>query len=719
ESGSELAQPAYLQFRMVHKDNDRLSRDLLERRLVPEGYRIEQIGAATYYALDEAYPKEKRTPAYRELVGRFRVPDAAHELLLEQMEVEGRKVYMPYFVNRYPELTGEYLEDASTDFGQMNEAMVLLRFDARGTRKFAQVTKDYAPGGLRNPNLQDYRQLAIVLDSTLYSAPRLNEPINGGRAQITGRFTFEEAQKLANILRAGALPAPVQIVEKRTVSPSLGQAAITSGVRGALYGSVLVVLFMGGYYLLAGLVANVALLLMVVLMPLGMIIAAGFLGIFASDASGGGPIALPVLTLPGIAGFALTIGMAVDANVLIFERIREEQAAGKRFWTAIEAGYNRAFSAIIDSNVTTLLTGVILFVFGSGPIRGYAVTLSAGIIMSMFTAIVVTRLIFGLLESTGKIKHLKMFQLIKTPSIDFLRWGKACGGVSVALIIITWGLMVSRGAKNPGEIFAVDFTGGASLTYSFQEHVPAEDLRQAIEKAGVRGPMIQYQKSIEGGGEELLVVQVSTGNVDGRPYAAVTRDVMANEFPTAGLVLGQDDEVGSQIGKELTGRSVKALIYALVGIILYLWIRFEIGFAMGAIAALIHDVLVTVGVFTLLGQQLSLPIVAALLTIVGFSVNDTIVIFDRIREGMRLEPNKPVRDVCNHSINLTLSRTLLTSFTVLITVVMLLIYGGGSMFDFALAMFIGLISGTYSTVYVATPVALLFHRKGRPDFTKN
>lgn len=718
EAEEAIRRAAYLQFRMVHKDNARFVRELLDKRLVPEGYRIEQAGSGTYYAIDESFPKENRTPAWRDRLGRFNLPDPSYEFMLDKQDVEGRTLYQPVFVKRYPELTGEYLEDASVDFGKMGESLVLLRFDSKGAKKFAQVTADYAPGGARNPNPNEHCQLAIVLDGTLYSAPRINEAIYGGRAQIEGRFSFEEAQFLSNILRAGSLPAPVRVVEKRTVSPSLGSDSIKGAVRASIYGSVLVALFMGGYYLLAGIVANLALVLMVVLLPLGMILAAGFLGIFARDATAGGPIQLPVLTLPGIAGIALTIGMAVDANVLIFERIREEQASGKRLWSSIEAGFDRAWSAILDSNLTTLLTGVILFVFGSGPIRGYAVTLSAGIVVSMFTAIVVTKLLLGLVEATGKVQTLKMLQVIRVTSIDFLSKGKVAGALSIVVILATWALMVGRGLHNPGAVFGVDFTGGAALTYSFQKEVPLEDVRTALEGAGVSGPMLQYQHAVETETNTRLQIQVGTGNVSGKPYADVVKETMGTAFAGNGFTLEQDDEVGSQVGKELTGRAVKAIVLSLIGIIIYLWVRFEIGFAMGAIVALVHDVLVTIGIFSLLGQQMSLPIVAALLTIVGYSVNDTIVIFDRIREDMRLERGKTVREISNQAINRTLSRTILTSLTVLITVVMLLIFGGGAMHDFALAMFIGLLSGTYSTVYVATPVALFWHRDRKPEFSK-
>jgi SecD/SecF fusion protein len=720
EAEESIRRAAFLQFRVVHKENAKLVTDLFAKRLAPEGYRIEGLTGGNYYVRDEQFPDAQRTDAFRERLGRFNVPDASYEFMLERNEVDGRTAYRPHYVKRRPELTGEYLEDASVDYGQMGESLVQLRFDSRGAKKFAQVTADYAPGGSRNPNPQEFRQLAIVLDDTLYSAPRLNEAIFGGRAQIEGRFTFQEAQFLANILRAGSLPAPVKIVEKRTVSPTLGTDSIRKGMRASIYGSAGVLVFMLGYYWLAGAVASVALIIMVLLLPLGMILTGGFMSVLVPDAGGGGGgvMMLPVLTLPGLAGIALTIAMSVDANVLIFERIREESGEGKRLWSSIEAGFHRAFLAIFDSNITTLLTGAVLFYFGSGPIRGFSVTLCAGIIVSMYTSLVVIKMLLGLVASSGKVKRLRMMQLLPLTSIDFLSKTKLVVVISVVLILGSWGFMIARGVHNPGAVFGVDFTGGAALSYSFKENVPIETVRAELEKAGVLGAMIQYQQPLEETGQPVLQINVGVESIQGRTPSEVVKGVMANQLAAGGFQLEQDDEVGAQVGDELSGRAIKAMIISLLGIVIYLWFRFELGFAVGATVATAHDVLFTIGLYALFGKQFNLPTIAALLTVVGYSVNDTIVVFDRIREQVRLVRNKSMREICNMSINQTLSRTLLTGVTTLFTIVMMLVFGGGALYDFALTLLIGIVVGTFSSIYVATPVALLFHRIHRPEFHK-
>jgi len=714
EAEVNILSAAFLEFRMVHEDNVELVGDLFENNLLPEGYRIIRIGGGRFYQPDPSF-QEDRGAEYRERLGRFEVPDAEYEFMLEKTEVEAQTAYRPYFVKRRPELSGEYLKDASVDFRAMGQPVVKLEFDSKGAKKFASVTADYAPGGPRNPNPNRYRQLAIVLDGTLYSAPRINEAIFGGRAEISGSFTVEEANFLANILRAGSLPAPVEIVEKRFVAPSLGSDSIRSGIRAIIYGGVGVLAFMLVYYLLCGVIADLALALNMILLPLGMIVAGGFLGIFATGGGGGGGIQLPVLTLPGIAGILLTIGMAVDANVLIFERIREEFGAGKRFWTAITAGYDRAFVTITDANVTTLLTGVILFIFGSGPIRGFAVTLCAGIMVSMFTALVVTRLFFGVLAATTKLGSLRMLSIIKSTAIGFVDKRKIAAVASIAVIVASWGWMLAKGAGNPGNIFGVDFTGGASVTFTYSQRVPVEDVRTALEAAGLSELHIQYQEQIEG---EQGYLQIKTGAAapgDAKPSEIVKKELPAR-YPDAGFDVAQEDEVGATVGEELKRRALWSIVLALLGMVVYISWRFELGFAVGAIVALAHDVFVTVGIYTLFGRQISLPIVAALLTIVGYSVNDTIVVFDRIREDLRLVRNKSFKEICDLSINQTLSRTLLTSLTTLITVVMLLIFGGGAINDFALALCIGVLVGTYSSIFVATPVVLLWHRDRKPEF---
>ncbi|HIE10925.1 MAG TPA: protein translocase subunit SecD, partial [Kiritimatiellae bacterium] len=589
------------------------------------------------------------------------------------------------------------------------------RFDAKGARKFARVTEDHAPGGPKNPSATGRHYLAIVLDGTLYSAPFIKTPIYGGEAVIEGDFTAEEARDLAIVLRAGALPAPLRIVEERAVDPTLGRDSIRSGKRATIMAGAAVMVFMLLYYRLGGLVADGALILDLVLLPLGMMIASGFLGLLtAAQSVGNARISLPTLTLPGIAGIALTAGMAVDANVLIFERIREELRGGKRIWSAITAGYEKAFRTILDANVTTIITAVILFWQGSGPVRGFAVTLTAGILASMYTALVVTRMLFHLMVGYFGLKKVRMMQSFTKPQFDFL--GKRAVGILLSLLVIagSWTAFVIKGERNLG----VDFTGGRSITFGLAEHLPVEEIRAALEKAGIGEAQIQYVKRISADPEarkaENLEVRVAFDAGDR------AREALLSRFGDRGLRVLQEDSIGPKVGRELQKKAVMAIGFALVGIVIYITLRFEFGFAMGAIVALAHDVLITVGVYCLFGRQLSLPIIAALLTIVGYSVNDTIVVFDRIRENLRLKGSgASYISIANSSINQTLSRTLLTSLTTLLSVGILLLFGGGAINDFALTLFIGIVVGTYSSVFVATPVTLLWHREKGPTGGKS
>ncbi len=707
----------FLEFRMVHERSLELVDRLLDIGKVPPGWQIVTLEGRKYCRMTDDVPVSKRDAAFLEMQGRFEVPDSRYEYLFEEVEIQGHKVYRPYFVNRHAVLQGRDLKNSRLETTGLNQSAVGLEFTARGAKRFGELTEQYAPGGSLNPSGE--RQLAIVIDGTLYSAPRIKEPIYGGRAQITGSFSMTEAKRLVNVLRSGALPTRVRIEEKRYVAPSLGKDSIDSGLKSILIGGIGVVVFMAVYYMLAGLVANVALVLNMLLLPLGMIMAAGFM----SMGKGGGAISLPVLTLPGVAGILLTIGMAVDANVLIFERIREELCTGKKLLAAIMAGYDRAFLTIMDANVTTLMTGVILFIFGSGPIRGFAVTLCGGILVSMYTALVVTKLIFGLLASKTSIKSLRMLSIIKAnTTIDFVGKRGVAMALSGIVIVTTCGMLVMRTVQSPGTVFGVDFTGGSAMTFSFTRlgedvPVPVETLRATLTAAGVVNPVIQYQKELDSNVESSLQVKAGLALVDGEKGSDVVLRELQKAFPDANFKVEQVDEVGSEIGDELKSSAFWAVLLALIGIILYISWRFEFGFALGAIMALVHDVLVTLGLFSLAGNQISLPIVAALLTIVGYSVNDTIVVFDRIREDLKLDHRSSFKDLCNLSINQTLSRTILTSVTTLITVAMLLIFGGGAIFDFALALCIGVVVGTYSSIFIATPVVLMWYRGRKPDFS--
>ncbi len=706
EARGSIMSVAFLEFRLVHENNDAWVNELFTEGKAPRGFKV---GSATdkFYVRD--YDKVSDKEMDRAFWGELRrfAPRPRSDFMLVKDERNGATIYRPHYVETRRQLAGDALKDAKVEYGQFNEPRISLEFNSKGARDFARVTKDYAPQGEKNLNNQEGRQLAIVLDGTLYSAPVIRTAILDGRAEITGMFSPSEAARLVNVLRAGSLPVPVKIVEERQVSPSLGHDSISSGVQAATYGAIMVFVFMLLYYRLAGFIANISLFLIVILLPVGMWVSAGFLGTFASGGDGG-TAGLPVITLPGIAGIVLTIGMAVDAAVLIYERIREELAAGKSLSASIQAGYEKAFSAILDANVTTVITAVILFWQGSGPVRGFAVTLCAGILISMLISLVYLRLFLKLLVEKFNVTTLKFNALIKETSINFLGGWKI---YTILVLLVIGGTMTSfvmKGEKN----FGVDFTGGTVLVFRFDQEQPLDVVRSALESRGINSPQLQYQKNIgvgeTGHFEELLEVKVSYDQGD------EAREIMLTQFESAGFDLAQTESIGPQVGKELARSGTIAMIAALVGIIIYITIRFEFAFAMGAIVATLHDVILTVGIYCILGKQFSLPIIAALLTIVGYSVNDTIVVFDRIREDLKLVRGKSYFEICNLSINQTLSRTILTSLTTLLTVTTLLIFGGGAMNDFALTMFIGIVVGTLSTIYVATPVMLYWHREKSP-----
>jgi SecD/SecF fusion protein len=697
---------AFLEFRMVHDNSDEWVDELFAAGKAPKGFNISEQGS--YYVRDKnAVKDEEMGRDYWARLKKFEPHTGTEFMLSETEDQSGRTIYHPYYVEVRPLLKGDRITDASIDYNQMTHApYVTLEFDKEGARKFAKATADYAPGGPRNPSVENYRLLAIVLDGTLYSAPRINEEIPNGRAQITGQFSVQEAMRLANVLSTGSLPVPVRIVQTRTVDPSLGRDSIQSGARAAVYAFIAVLVFMVAYYLKAGLIADLALFVDMLLLPLGLVVASGFLGMITGGSSfSSSSVGLPTLTLPGIAGIVLTIGMAVDANVLIFERIREELRAGKPLVASVKAGYEKAFSTIFDANLTTMLTAIILFAFGSGPIKGFAVTLTAGILVSMGVVLVYTRLFFEVMTQKLNVAKLKMFSVIGDTNINFLGMRHVAMVLSVLVIAGTWTAFFMRGGENN---LGVDFTGGTSLLYRFEEKQPVEAIRDALAQGGVNAH-IQYQAEMLPGDDGVTreYLDIRVGEDDGDK----TRDAIAASFSEYGFEVMKEDQVRGQVGEELRRKGILAIVWALAGIVVYITIRFEFGFAMGAIVALAHDVLVTVGIYCLLGREISLTVVAALLTIVGYSVNDTIVVFDRIREDRGLMKGRSFKDIANLSINQTLSRTVLTSVTTLLSVVILFVLGGGAINDFALALIIGIVVGTYSSIFVATPMVMLFHRE--------
>ena len=707
---------AFLEFKLVHKQNDQLVDKVLTSGRLPEGFVSSDDGRG--YKRAANYNELVKDPDYARRLSLFEVPDPRYAFMLEREQgADGQVSYRPVYVLRKAELTGDALSSASVEIEPMTGRVhVSLVFNAKGAADFARLTKAYSPRGSRNKDSDEGRRLAIVLDDTLYSAPVLKTEIPNGRAVIEGNFKWSEAAVLRNILNAGSLPAPMKILEKRSVESTLGADAIRSGLNAAVLATVLVALFMLIYYSYCGLIANVALVLDLLLLPAGLIVASNILSIFVKDAAiAKRSLDLPVLTMPGIAGIVLTLGMAVDANVLIFERIREEFALGKSARAAVAAGYDRAFLAIFDSNITTLLTAIILFIFGAGPIRGFAITLTAGIIISMFTTLVVTRLVFNATVPENRTQPYRMMQFMKNANFDFLRWGKPAGLASLAVIVVTLALFFGRGLKNPASVMAVDFTGGASMTYGYAQKADIGEIRKVVADVVKNDATIQYQSTLDGTGN-LLLIKTSVMKVGEENVSKMIQAALTQAFPESKFTLAGEEDVGSEVGKDLKRAATKAILFSLIGILVYVSLRFEFGFALGGVIALAHDAFITLGLYSLFGRQVSLTIVAALLTIVGYSINDTIVIFDRIREDLRKDPKTDYRTLCNRAINQTLSRTVLTSLTTLIAVLVLFIFGGGAINDFALAMLIGVIAGTYSTIFIAAPIMLAWYKGRRPGF---
>ena len=630
---NQIEKAAFLEFRMVNAESDQL----LQQGLTAPGYEVLQL-------------KSKKRG--------------------------GQEVVSKFLVKKKAEygLTGNFVSRAGvTPDPISNQPGISLTFNAAGAELFGRVTRENVG-----------RFLAIVLDGELYSAPRINEPITGGSASITGDFTVQEAYELANVLE-NPLEAPVHIVQEYSVEASLGKDSIRNGIRAAIIGTILVSGFMLVYYLFSGVVANAALLLNIIIL----------VGVMCSIET--------TLTMPGIAGIVLTIGMAVDANVLIFERIREELMAGKSMRGALSAGYDKAFGTIFDSNLTTLIASVILIFMGTGPVKGFGVTLTIGVTVSMFTALVVTRLIFDWLFAKQWLKSLPMLHFIRETHIDFLNWSKVAVVFSWALVIIGMGYGIYRGKQTLG----VDFAGGDSVTYSFAQKVDVEKVRDTVGKLKVGEPQIQYQKDLATG-KELLQVTAEFGSSD------KIQNGLQQQFPEAKLKVEGKNNVGATVSTQILKTAIIATLLSLFGILIYVAMRYEFSFAFGAVIAVVHDVLMTMGWFCLTGREFSAPMVAAILTIIGFSINDTIVIFDRIREDLKLGVRGSFKDVMNTALNQTLSRTIITSGTVFLATIALYLFGGPVINDFAFTFLVGIITGTYSSIYIASAIVLWWHKGERP-----
>ena len=635
----QIEKAAFLEFRMVHPNSD----ELIAQGIIEPGY--------------EVMVEQRRNPK------------------------TGEQTLIRYLVGKKPErgLTGKYLTRAIVTRNHLsNKPEIAFEFDSEGAKIFGDITTEYSPKGNK------FYQLAIVLDGELQSAPRIMGPITGGNGVIQGDYTIKEAYDLAYVLE-NPLEAPVKVIEERTVGPSLGKDSIQSGVAASIYSVVSVAVFMAVFYFFGGIVANIALLLNVVI-TMGLLCAFG-----------------ATLTLPGIAGLVLSIGMAVDANVLIFERIREETAAGKPLRSALAAGYKRAFGTILDSHVTTLISAIILYTLGTGPIKGFGFMLGWGVAASLFTALVVTRLVFDFLMSRNLMKSLPMMPVIKLTKIDFLKYATPAMAFSLAVILGGFGYGIFVRGKN---MLGVDFAGGDSITLQFAQKVEEEKVRSAVGKLGFEST-IQYQKPIAGGRETLQLLT---------PYEAGQKvsEALKKEFPQAQFDVAGTDRVGPTVGKEIQRSALVAVLLAMVGILIYVAVRYEFSFAVAAVIATIHDALFTLGVFMLAQGKFTAPMVAAVLTIIGYSVNDKIVILDRIREDLKLGIRGSFRELINLALNQTLSRTLITGGSVILATLCLYIFGGPVINDFAFTFLVGILAGTYSSLYIASYVVLKWNKGERP-----
>ncbi len=596
-----------------------------------------------------------------------------------------------------PALGGDVITDARQDLSQTGGNEISMAMNAEGAKIWKNLT---------GANIG--KSVAIILDNLVYSYPTVNSEISGGRSSITGRFSMEEAKDLANILKAGKLPAPAKIVQEAVVGPSLGKEAINSSLMSFVFAFLMVLLYMYFFYNGAGLVANVALISNIFFL----------MGVLSSIGA--------VLTLPGIAGIVLTLGMAVDANVIIYERIKEEIRAGKGIRLAIDDGYKHAYSAIIDGNVTTLLTGIVLFIFGSGPVQGFATTLCIGILTSLFCAIFITRLVITWMLDHNKTLTLghKMTQnFLQNTTIDFIKIRKIGYYITIVLIIISALSLAFKGVN-----YGVDFKGGRTYVIRFDQDVKLNDARVALTKEfgetpeiKTFGPNSQIKVTTKWGMDNIAIPSATVDSLvlqklftGLKPFYKTPIDEKLFKTESDDKQIGKmsSEMVGPTIADDIKKAAIWAVFFALIAIFIYVAIRFkkwEYGF--GGVFALFHDAFITLGVFSLFNGILPFNLeadqafIAAILTIIGYSINDTVIIFDRIREYIGLYPKRDLGTNINNAINSTLARTVNTAGTTLVVLLMIFIFGGEVIRGFTFALLFGIAIGTYSSIFVASPIS--------------
>ncbi len=605
-----------------------------------------------------------------------KLPDNTSVNFEKEVEKTTKKeILLPILLENKILMTGDMIKDAQVRIGgSFNEPYVGLDMTSHGGKVFAHVTESNVG-----------RRLAIVLDDVVRSAPVIRDRILGGSAQITGSFSHEEAADLAIVLRVGALPAPVDIIQKMSVGASLGQDSISKGITAGLFGTIIVVAFMIIYYRLSGFIANIAMVVNILMLFSGLAVLGS------------------TLTLPGIAGIILSIGMAVDANVLIYERMREEFALGKSIRSIVEAGFGKAFLTIVDGHVTTLITSLALFLFGTGPIKGFAVTLSLGLILNLFSSLFFSRFVFDAINAIRPLKHIKFLRILHKTNVNFLRIKNITFAVSGALVIIgvIACIQLARGKGNLG----VDFSGGSLLEYKADKDFSMTEVREAFRKSGMKD--IELQKVDN---EQRLIVKVKKSEALIAKLAEKVDSIFSAELSEKGFSLESESEIGSSVSSSLRNKALVAILMSFAGVIIYLAFRFDLSFGIAAAIATYHDVFAVIAICWLMNMEFTLLIVTALLTLAGYSLNDTVVVFDRIRENTHKFPDNSFESTINSSINETLSRTIITALTVVFTLLSLLFFGGSVLHDFAFALTIGIIIGTYSSIFIASPVLTLWKK---------
>ena len=600
-------------------------------------------------------------------------------------------------------LDGSVVTEATEQYAQRGAtAEVSMTMNAEGTQEWARVTGE---------NIG--KCIAIVLDGYVYSAPRVNGKIDKGQSSITGDFTIQEAKDLANVLNSGKVPAPAKIIQDTVVGPSLGQESINAGMLSFVIAFILVLLYMGLFYKTAGWMADIALLTNVFLL-MGVLVSFG-----------------AVLTLPGIAGIVLTMGMAVDANVIIYERIKEELRGGKGLSLAIKDGFSKAYSAIIDGNLTTIITGIVLFIFGNGPVQGFATTLIIGIITSFFSAVFITRLLIEwIVAKWGNISFSRKWSenFLTNTHFDFIRVRKVAYTVSVALLALSCISFVARGLN-----LGAEFTGGRAYVIRFDKPVSAEEVRQNLgqvfaQHADADASAISFEVKQYGNENQMRIVtqyryddtsDEATAEVEQIIYDAMkslySYDISFEQFRNTqtdvnGILTA--DKIGPSIAKDMTWNAIYSVLFSLIAIGLYITFRFKRWqWASGATIALAVNALFIIGLFSMLygfvpfNLEVNQAFIAAILTIIGYAINDTVVVFDRIREYLGMYPKRNLKENVNNAINSTLSRTINTSGTTLVTLLAIFFFGGETIRGFIFALTVGVIVGTVATIFIATPIA--------------